>query len=106
MYSVLPPLRRQFLKQLPSGAILLNFVIQFVDVVTHGYQKNLGQDFFVAAQQELSESIILFDDAKGTFHLNGSVHPQQSAFFTADAFQRLLTLLDECFGDLKLPIAL
>jgi hypothetical protein len=37
----LPPLSSKFFEQLSAGAILLNLVVQFVDVVAHCQQENL-----------------------------------------------------------------
>ena len=56
-YSVLPSLSRKFFEQLPAGALLLYLVMEFVDVVTHGHQEDLGKNLLVAAEKKLAETV-------------------------------------------------
>lgn len=99
-------LSRKFFKQLSSSAISLNFVVELVDVVTHRDKENLNKDLLVAAKQELAKSIILLDDSEGPLRLNRAVHSKQNTFLASNAHQRLLTLLNEHFRDIKCSVAL
>ena len=74
-YSVFLCLSRKFFEQLPSGSISLNLVVEFVDVVAHRHQEDLGQNLLVAAEQKLPETVILFDNAESALGLYGAVHP-------------------------------
>ena len=65
-YSVFFTLSRQFFKQLPSRPILLYLGVQFVHVVCHRQQEDLGGYLPVASQQELPEGVVLLNDAKGS----------------------------------------
>jgi hypothetical protein len=49
----------QFFKQLPDGTVMLNLVVEFVDIVSHRHQKELGQNLLISTEQELFKPVIL-----------------------------------------------
>jgi len=59
-------LSRKFFEQLSSGAISLNFTVEFVDVVTHRHQEDLRQNLLFTSKQKLPEAVILLDDSKSS----------------------------------------
>ena len=59
-------LSRQFFKQLASGPILLYLGVQYVHIVCHRQQEDLGGYLPVTAQQELPEGVVLLNDTKGS----------------------------------------
>ena len=99
-------LSRKFFEQLSTGAIVLNFAVQLIDVVAHRHQKNLRQNLLVASKQKLPEAVILLNDPEGTLRLDRTVYPEQDTLFTGDALQRLSALLDERLRYLKCPFIL
>lgn len=66
---------------------MLNLAMVFVNVVPHRHQEDFGQDLLVTPKQELPETIIFLNNPKGTPRLDGTVHPQQNAFFACDTLQ-------------------
>ena len=51
----------------------------FFQVVGQTQQKQLQRNIRLSPHQKTLELAVAFQDAKGTFYLNGSVHPKQSA---------------------------
>lgn len=81
-----------------SQSVTLDFGMKFIDVVTKTQQKNLQFYFGFSPKQESLKTIIVFQDAKGSFHLDGAVHPVSDSCFAHDIFIRYLSLSNQVFG--------
>ena len=81
--------------------VALDFGMQLIQVISHAQQKNLKFYFVFSTEQKSLELIVIFQNAKRTFHLNGTVHPVQDSFFAHDVFVRLLSLRYEFFGHIE-----
>ena len=99
-------LSRIFYEQLRSCTVMLYFGMQFIYVIGHGKHQDFCSNFLVPSEQELAKSIVLFNDSKSTFRLNGAVHSQPDPFWTGNSFQRCSPLSDEFLGNLKFTVSL
>ena len=61
---------------------ILDLCMQFIDVVAHTQQKDLQFYLCFPPQQKSLESVIIFQNAKSSFYLNGTVHPIFDPCFT------------------------
>ena len=65
--------------KLGASAVLLNFVVVFVDVAPHGNDQSFGKNIFVAPVQKSLEPVILFHNAKSALTLDGAVAAQKNS---------------------------
>ena len=63
-------LSRKFFEQLPTGSIILYFVVQFVDVKGHRDEENLSPNLLASAKEKLPKTIVLLDDSESAFDLD------------------------------------
>ena len=75
----------------------LNLMMKFVYVIPDRQQDTLGGYICLSALQISSESPILFDVCKTSFHLDTSVHSKLCPILTGNLFPCLLTVLFHLF---------
>ena len=56
-------------------------------------QKKLHFNVPFSAEKETAEGVVLFENAEGTFDLNGAVDAEQNAFIADDIVKRLAPVL-------------
>ncbi len=75
----------------------LDFIMKFIYVISDRQQDTLGGYICLSAMQISSESPILFDVCKTSFHLDTSVHSKLCPILTGNLFPCLLTVLFHLF---------
>ena len=73
-------------KQITFQSVILDFGVEFIDVISKTKQKNLQFYFGFLAKQKSLEIIVAFQNTKGSFHLDGTVHSVLNSCFTHDVF--------------------
>ena len=81
-----------------SKSALLDLSMQFVDIISKTQEQDLQFYFGFSSEQKSLELIVVFQNPKSTFYLNGSVHTIQDACFAHDIFVRLLSFTYKVFG--------
>ena len=82
------------------STFMLDFCMQFVDVIANTQQENLKFYFGFPPQQKSLEFVITFQNTKSSFYLNGTVHPIFDSPFTQNIFVGFLPLLQKTFGNI------
>ena len=82
-------------KQLQSKSSVFDAVTQFLDVESESQKEKLSLDVLLSPSQEPSETVIFLQNSEYTLHLNGSIHPEQSTFFTGQFFKSLRSMLQD-----------
>lgn len=91
-------------KEITPCPVFLYLSMQFIDVIAHAQQKNPQSYLCFSTKQTFLEFIIIFQYAKCTFHLYGTVHPVPDSCFTQDIFIRFLPLFQKIFRNMQ-PLA-
>ena len=85
-------------KQITFKSVILDFGVEFIDVISRTKQKNLQFYFGFPAKQKSLEIIVAFQNTKGSFHLDGTVHSVLNSCFTHDVFIGNLPFLYKVLG--------
>ncbi len=62
--------------QICSAAVGLDLVVEFVYVECRCQQDDFGLYFYLASQEKTAKPHVLFQHAKRSFNLNGTIYPQ------------------------------
>ena len=76
--------------------------MQFVYVIPHAKQKYLKFHLGFPSQKESLETVVIFQDSEGSFHLDRPVHPIPDPGLTQDVLIRAHPFVQKVFGDIKL----
>ena len=93
-------------KQITFQSVILDFGVEFIDVISKTKQKNLQFYFGFPAKQKSLESIVAFQNTKGSFHLDGTVHSVLNSCFTHDVLIGNLPFLYKVLGYIQSFISL
>ena len=80
--------------------LFLDFRMQLIDVVAYTEHKDFQFYFGFSTQQKFLKFIIIFQNAKSSFYLDGTVHPIFDTRFTQDIFIGFLPLLQKAFWNI------
>ena len=73
--------------------MILDAIAEFLNIKGKREQEELHFNVPFAAEEESAEGIVLFENAEGTFDLNGAVDAEQNAFIADDIVKRLAPVL-------------
>ena len=76
--------------------------MQFVYVISHTKEQYLKFYPGFPSQKESLETVVIFQDSKGSFHLDRPVHPISDPGLTQDVLIGAHPFIQEVFGDIKL----
>ena len=82
-------------EQITLQPVILNFGMEFIDVVAKTQQKNLQFYLGFPTEQKSLEIIIIFQHPKGAFYLDGTIHTIPGSRFAHDVFVGKLSLADK-----------
>ena len=93
-------------EQIETDSSFFCAVAKFFNVKSKSKKEKLGFNVPFTSCQEASEDIILFENTKNTFDLNGTVSPQKNTLVTCQSFWYLGTVLVQHLIDTNRPVAL
>ena len=73
--------------------MILDAIAELMDIKSKSEQEKLHFNVPFASEEESAEGIVLFENAEGTFDLNGAVDAEQNAFIADDIVKRLAPVL-------------
>lgn len=85
-----------------SGFSVLDFLMQFPDIMRNRQQNTLRFYIRFSTVSESSEACILFQITKASLGLDTTVHPQHNPLFTGNPLQVFLTVLIELPGNIQI----
>lgn len=74
------------LEEMTSQSVILDFRVQFVDVVSQTKQKNLSFHFGFPTKEKSLKLIVVFQNAEGSFYLNRPIDPISYSCLGKDVF--------------------
>ena len=80
-------------EKIRQNAVILDAIAEFLNIKGKREQEELHFNVSFAAEEESAEGIVLFENAEGTFDLNGAVDAEQNAFIADDIVKRLAPVL-------------
>ena len=69
--------------------MILDAIAKFLDIKGKGEEKELHFNVPFAAEKETAESVVLFENAKSSLDLNGSVDTEQNTFIADNIIKGL-----------------
>ena len=73
--------------------MILDAIARFLNIKSKSEQEELHFNVPFASEKESAEGIVLFENAKGTFDLNGAIDAQENTFIADDIVKRLPAML-------------
>ena len=80
-------------EKIGQNTVILNAIAEFLNIKGKREQEELHFNVPFAAEEKSAEGIVLFENAEGTFDLNGAVDTEQNAFIADDIVKRLAPVL-------------
>ena len=81
------------MEKIRQNAMILDAIAKFLNIKGKREQEKLHFNVPFAAEEESAEGIVLFENAKGTFDLNGAIDAQENTFIADDIVKRLPAML-------------
>jgi hypothetical protein len=78
-------------------SVILDFGMKLIDVISQTEQKNLQFYPGFPTEQKSLESIVVFQNSKCPFNLDGTVHPVLDPRFAYDIFIRFPAAFNKVF---------
>ncbi len=91
-----------YLKQMCSGFPVLDFLMQFPDIMCYRQQNTLPFYIRFSTVSESSKACILFQISKASLRLDTPVNTQQYPLFTGNPLQVFLPVLVELSGNIQI----
>ena len=80
-------------EKIRQNAVIPDAIAEFLNIKGKREQEELHFNVPFAAEEKSAEGIVLFENAEGTFDLNGAVDTEQNAFIADDIVKRLAPVL-------------